>query len=45
MSGGRDEIEKRMHAIISETGVSLDAGLFRKNVIILTFEVPNYFAE
>ncbi len=45
MAGGSDEVEERMHSIVPETRISLDPGLFRKNVVVLTFEISNNLAK
>ena len=45
MSGRGDEVEKRMHPVIPEPGVSLDSRLFCEDVIVLTFEISNYLAK
>jgi len=38
MAGGGDEIEHGMDTIVSETGVTLDTRLLRKDVVILPLE-------
>jgi len=45
MTGWRNEIEKRVDTIIPEAGIALNSRFFRKNIIILAFEVANNFLE
>lgn len=45
MAGWGNEIEKRMDTIIPEAGITLNARFFRKNIIILAFQVTNNFLE
>jgi hypothetical protein len=40
VTGGCDEVEQNVHAVVPEAGISLDSGLFGENVIILSLEVP-----
>ena len=40
-----DEIKQRMNAVISKPRVSLDAGLFGQDVIVLTLQVTNNLRE
>jgi hypothetical protein len=39
VSGRRDKVEQGVHSVVPETGITLDAGLFGENVIVLPFEV------
>ena len=41
MAGGRDEIEKGVDAVVLETGITLDAGLLCKKIVVLALDVPN----
>jgi hypothetical protein len=45
MASGRDEVEKRVHAVVAESWVPLDARLFGENVIVLAFQIPNNLGE
>lgn len=45
MSGGGDEVEKDVDAIVAETRVTLDARLFGQNVIVLALEVADDFGK
>ncbi len=45
MSGGSDEVEKGMNTIVTETWITLDAGLLGENVIILSLKIANDFAK
>ena len=45
MAGWGNEIEKRVDTIIPEAGITLNARFFRKNIIILAFQVTNNFLE
>ncbi len=41
MAGWGDEVKEGVHAVVSETGITLDAGFFSKDVVVLAFEVAN----
>jgi len=41
----RNKIKKRMDSVVPETRVAFNAGLFSKDVVVLTFEVVNNFLE
>lgn len=45
MSGGRDEVEQGVNTVVPEPRVTLDARLLRENVVVLAFEVTNYFLK
>ena len=45
MTGRRDKVEESVNTVISETRITLDAGFFGENVIILAFEVTNNLGE
>lgn len=45
MTGWGDEVEEDMDTIVTESGVSLDAGLGGENVIVLMFKVADNLAE
>jgi hypothetical protein len=45
MAGWRNKIEKRMDSVVPETRVTFNAGLFGKDVVVLTFEVVDNFLE
>lgn len=41
----RDEIEHGVHAVVSESRVTLDSGFRRKYALVLPFHVPNDLGE
>lgn len=41
MAGRGDEVKHGVDAVVSETGITLDTRLLRKNVIVLPLQVPN----
>lgn len=45
MSSGRDEVEQGVNTVVPEPRVTLDARLLRENIVVLTFEVTNYFLK
>ena len=45
MTSGRDEVEEGMHPVVPETRVTLDTRLFREDVVVLAFKVPNDLLE
>jgi len=45
MTGWGNEIEKRVDTIIPKAGITLNARFFRKNIVILAFEVADNFLE
>jgi hypothetical protein len=45
VTGRCDEVEQDVNTVVAESGVTLDTGLFGKNVIVLALEVANDFAE
>jgi hypothetical protein len=45
MAGGGDEVEKRVHTVVTEAGVTLDTRLLRKNVIVLSLKIANNFSK
>lgn len=45
MSSRCDEVEQDVHAIIPEARVTLDTGLFRKDVVVLPFKIPDNLGE
>jgi len=45
MASWGDEVEESMDTVVPESGVTLDTGLFGKNIIILTFKVAHDFTE
>jgi len=45
MASWGDKVEKGMDTVIPESRVTLDTGLFGKNIIILTFKVAHNFTE
>ena len=45
VASGGDKVEERMHAVVSEAGVTLDAGLLSQNVIVLSLEVADNLGE
>ena len=45
MTGRGDEVKQRMDAVVSKSRVSLDAGLFGQDVIVLTLQVTNDLGE
>lgn len=45
MTGRRDEVQQSMDSVIPETGITFDARLFGKNVVVLTLEVADNFLE
>lgn len=45
MARGGDKVEQRVDAVVAEAGVSLDAGLLREDVVVLTLEVAHNLCE
>ena len=45
MSRGGDEVEHGMDAVVLEAGITLDAALLCQDIVILPFEVVEYFLE
>ena len=45
MPGGCNEVQQNVYTIVPEAGVTLDPGFFRKNIVVLAFEVTDDFAE
>jgi hypothetical protein len=45
VTGRSDEIEEGVNAVVAEPRISLDTRLFRENVIVLSLEITNNFAE
>ena len=45
MAGRGDEIEQSMNTIVAETRVTLDTGLFCKNIVVLALKIANYFTK
>lgn len=45
MAGGCDEVEKGVNAVIAETRITLDAGLFGNDIVVLSLEVANDLAK
>jgi hypothetical protein len=45
VTGRGDEVQESMHSVVSEAWITLDSGLFRQNVIVLTFEVADNFLK
>lgn len=45
VAGGSDKVDQSMNAVVSEAGVSLDARLFGKNVVVLALEVADNVLE
>ena len=45
MSSWGDEVEQGVYAVVTEPGVTLDAGLLREDVVVLPFEVAHDFLE
>lgn len=45
MASWGDEVEHGVDTVIPEAGVTLDARLLRKNIIVLSFEVANNLGE
>lgn len=45
MSSWRDEVEECMNTVVPETWVTLDAGLFGQDIVILTLEVAYNFLK
>lgn len=45
VSSGGNEVQQDVHTVVSEAGVTLNSGFFRKNVIVLALEVTNNLAE
>ena len=43
MTSRSDEVKKDVHTIIPESRITLNARLFRENVIVLSLEVSNDF--
>lgn len=45
MAGRGDEVEHGVDTVVPEAGVTLNARLLRKNIIVLPFEVANDLGE
>lgn len=45
VTGRCDEVEQDVNAVIAESGVTLDTGLFGKNIVVLTLEVADDLAK
>jgi hypothetical protein len=45
VAGRRNKIEEGMDSVVPETGVTFNARLFGKDVVVLTFKVVNNFLE
>jgi hypothetical protein len=45
MSSGGDKVEKSVHTVIAESGVTLDTGLLGENIVVLALEVARDLAE
>ena len=45
MSSWGDEVEQGVYAVVTEPGVTLDAGLLREDVVVLAFKVANNLLE
>jgi hypothetical protein len=41
MAGRRDKVEKGMHSVVSESGVTLDTRFLGQDVIVLSLKVAN----
>jgi hypothetical protein len=42
---GRDEVEQRVHTVVAEARVALDARLLSENVVVLALEEADDFLE
>lgn len=45
MAGWGDEVKEDVDTVVAESGVTLDAGLFCEDVVVLSLKVTNYFRE
>jgi hypothetical protein len=45
MTCGWDEVEQGMNTVVPETRVTLDAGLFGQDVVVLALEVTDNLLE
>ena len=45
MARRRDEIEESVHSVVAEARVTLDSGLLRQNVVVLTLEIVGDLLE
>jgi hypothetical protein len=45
VTGGSDEVEKRVHAVVPEAGVTLNPAFLSQDVVILPLEVSNDLGE
>ena len=45
MASWCDKVEESMDTVVPESWITLDAGLFRQNVIILTFQIAHNLAK
>ena len=45
MTGRCDEVEERMNTVVSKPRIPFDSGLFRKNVVVLSFQVAHDLAK
>jgi len=43
MTGWCDEVKQNVYTVVTESWVTLDPGLFGKNVIVLAFEISDNF--
>lgn len=45
MSRGCNKVKQSMHAVVSESRITLDTGFFCENVVVLPFQVANDLRE
>ncbi len=45
MAGGCDKVQKHVNSVVTESRVTLDTRLLRKNIIVLSLEIADNLAE
>lgn len=45
MTGGGDKVEEGVDTVVAETGVTLNPGLLRQNIIVLSFQISENLLE
>lgn len=45
MASGGDEVEQSVYTVVPKSGITLDTGFFRENVIVLSFEMSDDLRE
>lgn len=45
MTSGGDKVEKGVDTVVAEAGVTLNPGLLRQNIIVLSFQISENLLE